>query len=678
MRERRPRSFRRSLSWNLLSMVVLLGVVSVALGWLALRESARQASQAIMAEVADAQALANAEFYATAQRSFVLVEYWVRNRWNGAWDTYEFDRVFPPFLLAFEDASALYLGRQQGDGYILSRVDGRWVSWTIRPLAFGDQGLVRSWTDEAPVPDEGWQKVTFDLSRQSWFEGAMALLGAGAVGPLTSRVFEAEPGAAPLSGRPGRVLSFAARTDLGDRFVFGFERSLAKLTERLQQLKVLDEGVVAVLHAPGGTGGDAVFLGVPADTSLVDRASAEALILRSPSMLGGSIAAFVASSGEAALEQAAARRFESDGAAWWGMARRLTQNVFDLPEEQASRIVVAVPERDLLRRLPQLGWALVVVTALVGCVAVWRAFRLAHSYSAPVDALVDQSRRLQRLDFSQPMVGRSDIAELGILADTLESTRRSLGAYASISEEVRIADAIVRGALPSSFDRPDGYEIEGSWQPAEETGGEMFDVLAQGDPAAPGTALMLLAPESFGIEVAVLSAQLRAVFRTSCRAGGDVDRILRQLDAFAIHDVRETGRICAWLAMLDSAGHRLIHVAPGLTGNLLHWRSADRRVGIRPVSASPLGASSGRSERPAEELALARGDIVLVVSHGVIEALSQDRERFGTERLAALLHDRADAPAIELVSAIERALEAFMGERRPTRDRTMLVLRRQP
>lgn len=678
MRKPKSRSFRGSLVLNLLGIVMLFAVASSALGWLVLRQTLRQASQAVIAEVVDAKADAHAEYYDSVEKIFLLAEFWVRNRWNGAWDTYEFDKTFAPLLLAFDEASALYLAREQGDVYVLGRTPGGWVSWTLRPVAFGDRALVRTWTDRDPAPEESWRPITFDVTAQSWFEGAVGRLAAAGVdAPLRARAFEAEPLANPTTGLPGRVLSFATRTELGDAFVFGFEQSLARLTERLQDLQVLDGGVVAVVRSAAEPNDGLVFLGVPADPGLDHPAAARAFILRPPRQLGGPIADFVEQvAAEGSLEAGPAVRFESRGEPWWGMAKELRQRVFDLPSGAPSWVVAAVPEDDLVRRLPRWWPFLLAATALVALIAAARAVRLSRTYSAPIDALVEQSRRLQRLDFSRPTEVRTEITEIGILASTLESARRSLGAYASISEEVRIADAILRASLPAALPRPAGFEIEASWQPAEETGGEMFDVVAaDGPPGSARMAMMLLAPEGFGVEAAVLSAQLRAVFRAAVRAGAELDEIVRELDACLAHDLRDVMRVDGWFGLLEPGSGRLVHLAPGFTGNVLHLRANASAVARVESNQPPLGrAREGRSS----ETVLEPGDMLIVASHGIVDAMSAARERFGTERIATLVRERPERSASQTVQAIESALAAFVADRRQTRDRTLLVVRRTP
>ena len=169
----RARSFRRSLITNLALIVVTFGVIMAGVSYAAVRFSARRASEAMMTQVVDGLAEADDGFYRSVEKIFILADFWATRTWSGGFDTYEFDRTFPPLLLAFYEASSFYIALGSGDLYMISRDGGEWISWTARPIAWGDRAIVRTWTDERPIPEEKWVKLNFDVtgcpgSREPW------------------------------------------------------------------------------------------------------------------------------------------------------------------------------------------------------------------------------------------------------------------------------------------------------------------------------------------------------------------------------------------------------------------------------------------------------------------------------------------------------------------------------
>ncbi len=678
MRWARPRSFRRSLAVNLLVTVLLFALVTAGATYAAVRLSAQRASQAMMAQVVDTVAAETSTFYRSVASIFTLVDFWAARTWSGAWDTYEFDRIFAPMLLAFYEASSVYLAQGSGDFYMLSRDDATWLSWTVRPVAWGDRALLRTWTDDDPIPKETWRPLEFDVRTLPWFEAALVRIEAvGASAPLADRTTVGRAALSPATRVPGQALTMAGATPLDDRFVFAFERSLTGVTERLAELRVLEGGRVATLTGDPSAPGELILTGVPISGAAHDLAAAERLILAPPERLGGPVAAFVAGSvTDRRTLPSEPVRFTSDGIAWWGMARRVDASGFER-SAQPDWVVAVVPEQDLLRRLPNLGLALAAVTALALALAFLRARALAGRFSQPIDELVEHSRRMQRLDFERPARVDTDIVEIGILGGTLESMRRALHAYASISEETRIAEAILRGTLPAGLRRPDGYAIEALWQPAAESGGEVFDVLVEepGAATAGRAALLLLEPDSFGVEAAVLSAQLRAVFRSAVRSGAGPGEIAAYLQRCLVEDLREAGTVRAWIGLLDPPSGRLDWVAAGFTGNVVHLGAAGTAADLLDSAEPALGAERGHGFR-CSALVLAEGELLAVVSDGVIDALSDARERFGIGRVRDTLLRHAAADPAAIAGEIERAIAAFTGQARVQADRTVLLLAR--
>jgi sigma-B regulation protein RsbU (phosphoserine phosphatase) len=67
------------------------------------------------------------------------------------------------------------------------------------------------------------------------------------------------------------------------------------------------------------------------------------------------------------------------------------------------------------------------------------------------------------------------------------------------------------------------------------------------------------------------------------------------------------------------------------------------------------------------------GDLLLLYTDGLTEAMNQGGEQFGRERLGQLVGRASTLPARELLQALRRSLEGFVGDR-PLRDDLTLVV----
>jgi sigma-B regulation protein RsbU (phosphoserine phosphatase) len=84
-----------------------------------------------------------------------------------------------------------------------------------------------------------------------------------------------------------------------------------------------------------------------------------------------------------------------------------------------------------------------------------------------------------------------------------------------------------------------------------------------------------------------------------------------------------------------------------------------------------------RFEKLLEErtLLLGTGDVVLLFTDGVTEAMNADGETFGEERLAALVAEHGDLPFEELRERILREIRAFVGNAGLHDDLTLVLLK---
>jgi phosphoserine phosphatase RsbU/P len=71
------------------------------------------------------------------------------------------------------------------------------------------------------------------------------------------------------------------------------------------------------------------------------------------------------------------------------------------------------------------------------------------------------------------------------------------------------------------------------------------------------------------------------------------------------------------------------------------------------------------------------GDVLVMYTDGVTEAIDGGQEEFGEERLAAVVAQARHASAQGLAEAVSDAVQRFVGESTPFDDLTLLVLKRE-
>jgi PAS domain S-box-containing protein len=238
------------------------------------------------------------------------------------------------------------------------------------------------------------------------------------------------------------------------------------------------------------------------------------------------------------------------------------------------------------------------------------------------------------------------------------------------AREFEVARRIQLGLLPKAPPVVAGFVIAGGSHPAQETGGDYFDFI----PLPDGSLGIAVGDASgHGIGAALVIAQTRAFLRARAVTDADVGATLALVNRQLAEDLPADHFATLFLGRLDgparsltygSAGHCPGYVIDDRGEVRAHLGSTGFPLGVDPQADFPVGPPTPLRE----------GDLVLLVTDGILEAHAPDGDPFGEARtLAAVLVHRREAPG-EIVAALLRAAGAFTFEA-PADDMTAVVIK---
>jgi serine phosphatase RsbU (regulator of sigma subunit) len=336
--------------------------------------------------------------------------------------------------------------------------------------------------------------------------------------------------------------------------------------------------------------------------------------------------------------------------------------------------------------------ALLVALALIGImfliiqvVAFAMGLALARSITGSVHELFAGTERVRRGDFAGRVAIKSR-DQLGELSESFNSMTASIedllqekAEKERLEQELRIARNIQMSLLPQGPVSMRGLTLTAHCEPAREVGGDYYDFLPiddhtlgilVADVSGKGTSAALYMAELKGI---VLSLSQR--HRSPRDLLIDADRIIsRHLDSRSFITV--TYLVVDLLAerlLYARAGHCPLVYVPGPY-------AAQRTPQLLAPDGLVLGLQLDEGQtfvRLLEEVSvpLGRGDLFVLYTDGLTEAMNGEGECYGESRLAAVIGDHADLPADELRERILRDIEAFTGSALQQDDMTMVALR---
>ncbi len=244
----------------------------------------------------------------------------------------------------------------------------------------------------------------------------------------------------------------------------------------------------------------------------------------------------------------------------------------------------------------------------------------------------------------------------------------------ALAKELQIAETIQRQLLPAEAPNVPGCEFAWSSVAAAYIGGDYLDVI----PAARGAALGVVADVSgHGVNSALLMSSFRSTYRAECRRMR-IDALATGLSSEVGLEVGDTGMfITAAMFRIAPGGRRLTITSAGHNPVMI-YRAESRSVDTVEAFGPPLGLFPG-AEYGHVELELREGDVVLLYTDGVTEAMAAGGdEMFSEERLERLLIDVAGESAAAIVKIIRDSLVEFTGSDQFEDDVSILVSKATP
>lgn len=241
-------------------------------------------------------------------------------------------------------------------------------------------------------------------------------------------------------------------------------------------------------------------------------------------------------------------------------------------------------------------------------------------------------------------------------------------------DELAVGRAVQLALMPCESPDISGWDLWLYTRPANDVGGDLVDFL----PLENGAAGLVLGDVSGkGLGAALLMAKLQATLRAyAADAEGE--------GALADMGARVNRVLCR-----DGLANRF--------ATLLILRVEPDSGHVRFMNAGhmpPLAFSAGELERHPpvapllgvlpearfveQEVDISEGGVLVAYSDGLTEAMNQGEDFFGEDRLLDLIPALADLSARDAGRRLLTAVDAFIGEERPSDDLSLIVLKRSP
>ncbi len=243
-------------------------------------------------------------------------------------------------------------------------------------------------------------------------------------------------------------------------------------------------------------------------------------------------------------------------------------------------------------------------------------------------------------------------------------------ALQKMQEEVRLASKIQSELLPKSVPTVQGYQIAGQSIPAQVVGGDYFDFIPIDDGRL---AICLGDVTGKGLPASLLMANLQATLRGQSFVCQSPKECLIRSNKLLYHSTSPEKFATLFYAHLDTKKHVLSYSNAGHDFPFLFTEAPS------PHRLKSGGIMLGAFEDftfDEETVPLQPGDVLVITSDGVSEAMNSNLEQFGEERLQNVIQENRNASADQIIEKIVLAVRAHAKDHPQSDDMTMIALRR--
>ena len=247
-----------------------------------------------------------------------------------------------------------------------------------------------------------------------------------------------------------------------------------------------------------------------------------------------------------------------------------------------------------------------------------------------------------------------------------EAEKKNLEVELGMAREVQVA--LSPSAINSALGAQDHFEVAASSVPSRYVGGDFYDLI----PLKDGRFVFVLGDVSGkGVAAALLAAMAQGALQVQFASNLPLTEVISSLNKLLAHRSESNRFITLFCAVLDREGH-FTYINAGHNLPILARTTGETEM--LTTKSVLLGAFDFIEYKPLQTR-LNAGDVVVIYTDGVTEAVNADNEMFSDERLEALVKASVHLSAEQIKQRILDEVLSFTRGLPQGDDITLIVLK---
>ncbi|HEX4998948.1 MAG TPA: GAF domain-containing SpoIIE family protein phosphatase [Terriglobia bacterium] len=363
-------------------------------------------------------------------------------------------------------------------------------------------------------------------------------------------------------------------------------------------------------------------------------------------------------------------------------------SIFQLDERAGTlqpKVIIRSNEREFRKLSVPLGKGLVGAAALLK-----KPVRVGHVLSDPRYIPVHEETRSEMvvpLTYKGRVIGVVDLESTEVeyfteyhqqllmtLASRIASALVNAELYARVSEnerrmdrEMKIAREIQLRLMPEEIPSVDPLDIAVTFKSVAHLGGDLYDFIEFDDGRL---AIVVGDVAGKGAPAALYAALSSGIIRTRATRKYPPGQMLELVNKTLYERPIESQYCALTYAVFEPKTRTIAMANSGLPYPLLLRDGSARFLDLAGIPVGLLPETKYQEL----ELQLLPGDVLVLYSDGLVEARNETDEDFGLKRLAQVITENGGESAQHIVTAVNNAVDEFVGRVPPHDDRTLIVI----
>jgi len=223
-----------------------------------------------------------------------------------------------------------------------------------------------------------------------------------------------------------------------------------------------------------------------------------------------------------------------------------------------------------------------------------------------------------------------------------------------VERELNVAKKIQESFLPEDLPESGALEVRANMNTAKQIGGDLYDFVdfKNGD-----IGIMIGDVSGKGVPAALYMANTVSDFRIFSKNNYSPKDVLTNINNGLLVSSKSNLFVTMSYYIFDLKNMRFIYSSAGHLPGILVKAATGEVIKTESESGAPLGLLE--MEFGEQDVKLDRGDVFILYTDGVTEAMNKKRELFGMERFIPLVKENINLPPEAMIKAIQNRITEY-------------------